>query len=96
MEVVDRKFKFVAVNPCNGKVYTEENAVVFCAKDRALVAAIEAYISSAGFFGAADEHLESMGLLLGRVNEYQRTIECRVPDTETDCEIDRCIGGKGL
>lgn len=40
IKMIDRKFKFVAVNPCNNKVYTEENAIILCAKDQAVVAAL--------------------------------------------------------
>lgn len=96
MEKIDRKFRFVAVNPCNGRVYTEDNAVVFCAKDAALVSTLESYHENCEALGCADEHLESIRLLIERVREFQVTIEIRVPDTNTDCEVDRCIGGKGL
>ena len=94
--MIDRKFKFVAVNPCNQKVYTEENAIVFCAKDRALPAALNAYLTECRRLRCGESHIESVNLLLQRVHDYQRTGngECKVPDTETDCEIDRCIGGK--
>jgi hypothetical protein len=96
MEKIDRKFRFVATNLCNGKVYTEDNAIVFCAKDRALVAALVAYGDECEKLGCGKEHLESIDLLIDRVTAYQITVEQHIPDTETDCEIDRCIGGKGL
>jgi len=90
---IDRKFKFVATNPCNGKVYTENNAVVFCAKDKALVPALRAYIGACVALGCGPEHIESLDLLMERIREFQKNIESRVPDTAGDCEIDRCIGG---
>lgn len=96
MEVIDRKFKFLAVNPCSGNVYTEKNAVVFCAKDKALVPALRAYAGACVAIDANPEHIESIDLLIERVAEYQRTIEVKVPDTVGDCELDRCIGGIGL
>jgi hypothetical protein len=89
---IDRKFKFVAVNPCNQKVYTEENAIILCAKDRAVVPAMQAYLVACRDLGCGAEHLESVELLINRVKLFQ-AVESRVPDTETDCEIDRCIGG---
>ncbi len=90
--MIDRKFKILAVNPCKGKHYTEENSMLFCAKDKALLPALYAYREACEKLGCGSEHLESILLLIGRVGEYQRE-ECRIPDTETDCEIDRCIGG---
>jgi len=91
--MIDRKFKFVAVNPCNQKVYTEENAVVFCAKDKALLPALYAYKRACEDLDCNKEHLESIHLLAQRVLNYQQTIESRVPDTNLPCEIDRCING---
>jgi hypothetical protein len=90
---VDRKFEFTAVNPCNGKVYTQENAIVFCAKDKALVAALVGYSRVSKFYGSNPEHLESIALLIERVKKYQEEVGSKTPDTIGDCEIDRCIGG---
>jgi hypothetical protein len=91
--MIDRKFKILAINPCKGKIYTEENAVLFCAKDKALLPALYAYHKACETLKCGPEHLESILLLIGRVGDFQRDIGCRVPDTETDCEIARCIGG---
>ncbi|MCP5006902.1 MAG: hypothetical protein GY941_23590 [Planctomycetes bacterium] len=92
--MIDRKFKFVATNPCKDTVYTEENAIVFCAKDKALIPALRAYAGACVAIDCGEEHINSIDLLIDRVKDFQENIECRVPDTETDCEIDRCIGGK--
>ena len=94
MEIIDRKFKFVATNPCKGNVYTEENAIVFCAKDEAVPYMLNAYIEKCKALQCGDEHIESIKLLLQRVMIYQNKVEIHLPDTETDCEIERCIGGK--
>lgn len=94
--MIDRKFIFTAVNPCNGKHYTQENAFIMCAKDQAVLPALEAYHVECKRLGAAVEHLDSVALLIGRVRTYQSTHldEVHVPDTHLACEIDRCIGGK--
>ena len=92
-EVIDRKFIFKAVNPCNGKEYTEENALILLAKDRAVVPALEAYAKSCAEIGANPEHIGSIGLLIDRVREYQGTVEMKTPDTIGECEIARCIDG---
>jgi hypothetical protein len=96
LKMIDRKFKFVAVNPCNKKVYTEADAVVFCAKDKALIPALLAYAKECERLGANEEHIQSVRLLIQRVDVFQTEIECRVPDTIGNCEIDRCVGGIGI
>ena len=94
MEAIDRKFNLLAVNPCKkGAVYTEMDGMFFAAKDKALVPTLEAYRTECGKLGCGAEHIESISLLIDRVTEYQK-LHCRIPDTETECEIDRCIGGK--
>lgn len=95
METIDRKFKLLAVNPVNGKIYTEKDAFVMCAKDKAVPAALDAYIRECHKIGANPEHIASVSLLLRRVEEYQRTTESRVPDTVGE-EIPRCLHGKGV
>ncbi len=95
MEQIDRKFRFVAVNPVNGKVYTEDNAVVFVAKDKAVPAMLQAYKLECARIGTNSEHIISVGLLQERVERYQADVESRVPDT-VGGEIARCIEGKGL
>ena len=91
--MIDRKFKFVATNPCKDTVYTEENAIVFCAKDAAVPKMLLEYQKECKKLGCDESHLESASLLFDRVLEFQKKVEKRVPDTETECEIDRCIGG---
>ena len=84
----------MATNPCKGNVYTEENAIVFLAKDRAVPKMLQAYKDECRAVGCAESHIESVDLLLDRVIEFQTDVESRVPDTEGECEIDRCIHGK--
>ena len=92
-KIIDRKFKFVATNPCKRSVYTEENAIVFCAKDKAVLPMLFAYVEECIRLDCGQMHIESIRLLIGRVNDYQKSIESQIPDTDTDCEIERCIHG---
>ena len=95
-KVIDRKFNILAVNPCKqNRVYTERDGIFFCAKDAALPAAIEAYVAKCDALGCEQEHIDSMVLALERVITYQRQ-ELKLPDTNTRCELDRCIGGIGV
>ena len=92
-EIVDRKFKILAINPCNGKIYTEHNSILFVAKDAALLPALNAYLTECRNIGANLEHIESVEMLIERVTTFQKEVEKRKPDTIGNCEIDRCIGG---
>lgn len=93
-ETIDRKFKFVAVNPANGHFYTEEDAIVFCAKDAALPAALSAYLDKCVALQANKEHILSVQALIDRVKTFQYEVESRVPDTIGEAEINRCLHGK--
>lgn len=93
MNIIDRKFEIFAINPVNGHAYTEEDALLLCAKDAAVPAALEAYRGKCIELGANPEHIESVSLLLGRVEEFQRTVQSRVPDTVGE-EVNRCVHGK--
>ncbi len=89
---IDRKFVIQARNPVNGKTYTHKDSLLLCAKDKAVPAALEAYKAKCIELGCNPEHIESVGLLIGRVEEYQRDIESKTPDT-IGLELDRCIKG---
>ena len=90
---IDRKFRILAVNPVNGHCYTEEDSLLLCAKDAAVPAALEAYHAKCIELGANPEHVESVRLLIGRVEQFQREVQSRVPDTVGD-ELKRCIEGQ--
>lgn len=91
MKSIDRKFQILAVNPVNGKIYTDQNAMLLCAKDKAVPAALIAYRKECITIGANPEHIQSIDQLIGRVVKFQDEIECRVPDTVGE-EIQRCLG----
>lgn len=93
---IDRKFEIKAINPCNGKAYTEKNSLLLCAKDKAVPAALQAYKDECIRLGCEHSHIESIELLIERVKEFQVSIGSKKPDTDTPCEIDRCIGGIGV
>jgi hypothetical protein len=88
-EIIDRKFTFLAVNPVTLSFYSEHNALILCAKDKAVPAALFAYKLECERIGANPEHVRSI------VKDYQAAVECRVPDTVGD-EIPRCLDGVGV
>lgn len=96
MEIVDRKFKILAVNPVNKHFYTEADSLLLCAKDAAVPAALRAYREECVRLGAGKAHVTSVDLLIGRVLAFQEERGgARVPDTVGE-EIERCIDGKGI
>ena len=96
-EVIDRKFKIMAVNPCKmSAVYDETNSILFCAHDQAVPYMLKAYRKMCTELGCNAEHLESIDLLRDRILSYQMEVKKKIPDTDTDCEIARCIGGIGV
>lgn len=95
MEKIDRKFKILAVNPVNGKIYTDADSLLLCAKDAAVPAALAAYRDECERIGANPEHVQSVDLLRQRVVAFQMSAGGgRVPDT-IGAEIPRCIFGEG-
>lgn len=94
---IDRKYKILAVNPCKiGAVYTENDGIFFNAKDLAVPGMLKAYYAECKKLGCGDEHLQSITLLMERVGLFQKEHQTKIPDTDTDCEIRRCIGGEGV
>jgi len=93
-EVIDRKYRLLAVNPCNGRIRTEYNAIVFSADDLGVPGMLERYYDECKGLGCSSSHLESIQLLTERVRKRQAESGGRTPDTDSPCEIDRCIGGK--
>ena len=94
--VIDRKFIILAINPCNGELHTQEDAILFCAHDKAVPNMLRTYYAECEKLNCDRHHLESIRLLLTRVEVYQMETKSKVPDTDTTCEIDRCIHGKGI
>lgn len=83
---IDRKFTISATATGSGKRYTEENAVLFLAKDRAFALTLPDYVRHCQELGAAPEQIRAAQLLLERVTEFQRTNETKVPDVDPVAE----------
>ena len=93
-KMIDRKYRILAINPCKGAFHTEEDSILFLAKDRAVPVMLQAYRKECERIGCQPEHLESVNLLIDRVVDFQEQKGSKTPNTDTQCEIDRCIGGK--
>jgi hypothetical protein len=93
---IDWKYKINAVNPCSKNTHTEEDSILFLAKDKAVPAMLRTYLAECEQLGANPAHLEAIQLLVGRVDAHQQDIESKVPDTDLPCEIRRCVEGEGV
>lgn len=93
---VDWKYKIRAVNPCSGNEHTEDDAILFLAKDQAVPAMLRTYLAECQGLGTNPAHLEAIELLLGRVEAFHAERGAKIPDTDLPCEIDRCVNGIGI
>lgn len=93
---IDRKYKIDAVNPCSGNTHNENDSILFLAKDKALPDTLRFYRERCRELGANPAHLDSVTLLIGRVEQCQRIFESKTPDTDLPCEIRRCVDGEGI
>lgn len=87
---IDKKFKFLALNPYTGNFYTQKDAFVMCAKDQAVPAALETYIDECFKLNADENQIKSAQLLLKRVLEFQNKFPTKIPDVSTSREIFAC------
>lgn len=94
MDAIDRKFKIFARNATTGKTYTHHDALLLCAKDAAVPAALFAYKQECERLGASPEHIRSIELLYNRVKDFQAVAGGgRIPTT-ISAEVARCLHGK--
>ena len=91
--ILDRKYKILAINPCSGSIHTEEDSVLFLAKDKFLPQVLQWYRDQCRMGGCDDSHLESISFLRERVIDFQKEHGAKIPDTSGECEIGRCILG---
>jgi hypothetical protein len=90
-EVIDRKFKFVAISNKSGKKYTQQDAILFLVKDSLLPNMLDAYIALCSQAQVDERQLKGMQLLKDRVMQWQRKNEKKVhkPDVEEGREEKR-------
>jgi predicted ATP-grasp superfamily ATP-dependent carboligase len=68
---IDRKFFIIADHVTKHTSHTERDAVLFLAKDKALPDTLRYYHEKCTKLGADPRHLQSIVLLLDRVEAYQ-------------------------
>ena len=63
---IDWKYKIKAVNPCSGNEHTEDDSILFLAKDKAVPAMLKAYYWECKRLGTNPAHCEAIALLTER------------------------------
>ena len=91
--MIDRKYKILAINPVSGGIHTEDDAILFLVKDLAVLPMLETYLEECSLLGCEDTHIDSLNLLIERIENYQKIVGTKIPDTDRPGEIDRCIHG---
>lgn len=81
---IDKKFKILAVNQNTGSVHTDDTALLLCAKDKATPAALSAYLEKCIELGAGKNQIQSVELLIKRVDEYQKKNLTKIADVSDD------------
>jgi|SRR3972149_6540599 len=91
---IDRKFFIIADHVTKHTSYTERDAVLFLAKDKALPDTLRYYHEKCAKLGADERQLKSVALLLDRVEAYQAAHPelCKVPDVDEGREDEILCG----
>ena len=98
MEAIDRKFTIDATCREHGHVFTEADAVLFLAKDKALPATLKFYREWCQRIGADERQLLGIDLLIQRVEAWQAANPDRVkiPDVDLSTAGDAIIAPNRL
>lgn len=79
---IDRKFRIKAYNLGSGEEHSEEDAVLFLARDKALLYTLLDYRRNCKELGTGPDHIKGINLLIGRVRKYQQEHGSKIPDTD--------------
>jgi hypothetical protein len=94
--MIDRKFKFLAVNPSNGKVYTENEGVVFLVKDNLFLPMLKEYhllVCATSIEGADSDEAKSILLMIERAYAWRQNHpdQLKLPDITGEIERQRLL-----
>jgi len=92
--MLDRKFKFLAVNPSNGKIFTENEGVVFLAKDDLFPPVLLRYYHLVcDAKGKESDEAKSVWLMLDRVLAWRgdHQDQLKLPDITGEEERQRLL-----
>ncbi len=81
---LDAKFSGTIFKVKNGAIVTDDQYMVFLAKDDAFPETLEFYRSKCGQLGADDEHLAAVDRTIQRLKAWRdaNVLACKVPDAK--------------
>ncbi len=84
MESIDRKFSISATAHKSQKHYTECEAVLFLAKDKAFLLTLPTYLEKCKEVGAGPDQIKAVELMMERVRQYQASHpqDVKIPDVD--------------
>lgn len=90
MTSIDRKFLIHATSKISGNQYSQDDAVLFLAKDKAFLLTLPTYLEKCREVGAGPEQLVAVEMLIDRVKQYQadNPSVVKVPDVDPIKEAD--------
>lgn len=90
--MIDTKFTFVAICREHNHEHTQDDGMVFLAKDKALPKTLRHYLSICQSMGADARQIQAVKALIKRVDQYQldHPNQVKVADVD-DTEIGRAI-----
>lgn len=90
---IDRKFAFTGTSLSSGKLYSEDNAIIFLARDAALPETLMTYLKVCKDKGASVQQLDSIRALYRRVVKFQeQNLDAvKVADVQPGDEFNRLI-----
>lgn len=94
MTTIDKKYKFLAVNPSKGTFFTEDEGFIFKATDKFAVRVLEAYITMLERDNeVGDAQLDSACALKKRVQKFQEDNPDKVmtPDVDMGLEAETVL-----
>lgn len=82
MEDLDRKFTFVATKVKDCTNVTQEEAIIFLAKDNLVLPMLKYYLNMCLRNPVSDAQIKGVKLLIGRVEKWrhEHPSECKFPD----------------
>ncbi len=85
---IDRKFEIHARSRTSGATYTEEEAVLFLARDTAFALTLPTYLENCKKVGAGEDQIKAVELLIERVANYRKANpdKIKVPDVDPKSE----------
>ncbi len=82
MNSIDRKFLIEATSISSGNQYSQDDAVLFLAKDKAFLLTLPTYREKCVEVGAGPDQIKAVDMLIDRVAAFQANNPTKIPDVD--------------